>query len=815
MMTLTEFLERQTARHGGLPALQYRPRYRTIGWTYTQLAERTALLADALTGAGIRPGDRVLLHSHNSPGWVAAFFAVVQCGGVVVPLNPRSPLEQVQRIVESARPRLLLRSRRSLAPGPVALPAWDIEADAGGFPSRLAAADKTDDEPPPAVVEILYTSGTTGDPKGVMLTHANLLFDMEALSERVPLQSQDRVINLAPLFHAYGQMTGMLCPLLGGCAVRHVGPPTTRAIQEALQYFPATHLILVPEILKALIQRVEQGMGRIPGGLSRLLRGRIRRRISPTLHTLICGGAPLEPELEEKCRDLGFEVLQGYGLTETSPAVAANAPGAHRLGSVGRPLAGLELKLAADGEVLVRGPMVMAGYYRRPELTADAFEGEWLRTGDIGRLDEDGYLYLQGRRRYRIITESGENVFPEDIEAELNRVDGVLDSAVIGRVEAGRTLIHAVLLCSPPQAQAAVAEANRRLAPHQHIVSWSVWPEPDFPRSVTRKVRKELVLRSLSERPHQGPESVGLTTATPLKRLLAEVTGVPVNGILDELPVLAGLGIDSMLRIELVARLEERLGVCLEEASITPELTVAGLEILARNTAGIPLAGERPACWSRSAWAVRLRPLAVAVLLQSWIPIVCRLRVEGLEQLRDWSEPRIFMANHRSYLDSVALALALPPALRNRLCIAAATSVLYRRYAWAVPLAELTLNAFPLPTEFDENIQSGFNAIGHRLDEGGSVLLFPEGQMNRGAQPLLPLKGGTGVIAVEMQTPVVPVAIRGAERVLPPGVLLPRERGIVTVRFGKPLSFGSDAAYSDATNTIQKAIEELLQELSC
>ncbi|MFM8445214.1 MAG: 1-acyl-sn-glycerol-3-phosphate acyltransferase, partial [Methylococcus sp.] len=337
-------------------------------------------------------------------------------------------------------------------------------------------------------------------------------------------------------------------------------------------------------------------------------------------------------------------------------------------------------------------------------------------------------------------------------------------------------------------------------------------PEPDFPRSATRKVRKELVLRSLSERPHQEPEPAGLTTATPLKRLMAEVTGVPVNGILDDLPVLTGLGIDSMLRIELVARLEERLGICLEEASITPELTVGGLEVLARNTAGIPLAGERPSRWSRSAWAEHLRPWAVAVLLQSWVPIFCRLRVEGLEHLRGLAEPRIYLANHRSYLDSVAFALALPPAQRNRLCIAAATSVLYRRYAWAVPLAELTLNAFPMPTELDENIQQGFDTIGHRLDEGQSVLLFPEGQMNRGVRPLLPLKGGTGVIAVEMQTPIVPVAIRGTERILPPGVILPRRRGIVTVSFGKPVAWGPDDAYTAATNTIREAMERLLQD---
>ena len=809
MLTLPEFLDRQTTRYAGLPALQYRPRYRTLRWTYGDLAGQTAALAGSLSAAGLQPGDRVLLHSDNSPAWVAAFFAVARCGAVVVPLNPRSPPEHVQRIVDSARPRLLPRSRRSAAVGAGGLPAWHI--DSAGPRPPLARAEDPLDESLPSVAEILYTSGTTGDPKGVMLTHENLLSDMAALSERVPLTPQDRVINLVPLFHAYGQMTGMLCPLLGGCEVRHVGPPTSRAIREALTRYPATHLILVPEILKTLLQRLEQDLGRLPGGLSRILRGRVRRRLSPTLRTLVCGGAPLDPELEDQCRALGFEILQGYGLTETSPALAANAPETHRRGSVGRPLSGLEIRLAADGEILVRGPMVMAGYYRQPQSTAEAFAGDWLRTGDIGRLDPDGYLFLRGRKKYRIIAESGENVFPEDIEAELNLVAGVVDSAVIGRAEAGRTLIHAVLLCPEHRAQAAVDQANQRLEPHQRIVSWSIWPEPDFPRSVTRKVRKEIVSRSLREIRKPPPAAAGAPEPTPIKRLLAEVSGVPVADIPDDLPILSGLGIDSMLRIELVARLEESLGLCLEEARIAPGLTVAGLEALARARTGVPPAGERYPRWPQSAWAKRLRPPAVGLLLRSWLPLCCRLRVEGLEHLIDPEGPRIYMANHLSYLDSAAFALALPPPLRDRLCIAAATSVLYRRYAWAVPLAELTLNAFPFPTELDENIQSGLHAIGHRLDDGWSVLLFPEGRMNRGARPLLPLKGGTGVIAVEMQAPIVPVAISGTARIMPPGAILPRERGIVGVRFGTVLTFAPEDAYTVATERIQDAIEGLLQ----
>ena len=416
---------------------------------------------------------------------------------MLVPLNPRSTPEQIQRIVESARPRLLLRSARCQVVD-TSVPEWII--DSAGFKSvALATDDAMARRQPADLAEIIYTSGTTGDPKGVMLTHANLLSDMEALSQAVPLAPHHKILNLVPLFHAYGQMTGMLCPLRGGCEVSHVTLPTSRTIQEALANVPATHLILVPEILKTLMDRLEHRLGRMPGFMTRLLRERIRARISRTLHTIVSAGAPLDPELEEKCRSLGFEVLQGYGLTETSSAVTVNSPAAHRTGSVGKPLAGVHLKLAADGEILVRGPMVMAGYYQQPQRTKAAFAEGWFKTGDIGRIDHEGFLYLHGRKQYMIIGAGGENVFPEDLEGELNRIDGVADSTVVGLVEAGRTVIHAVLICHPDQAQSVVDQANRRLAPHQQIASWSLWPEADFPRSVTRKVRKEVVIRRLMQ----------------------------------------------------------------------------------------------------------------------------------------------------------------------------------------------------------------------------------------------------------------------------------------------------------------------------
>ena len=809
MNPLDEFFGDRIRRFEGLPALQYRPRYRTLHWRFADLARETIELAEALSAAGIGPGDRVLLQAGNSPYWVAAFFAVARCGGVLVPANPRIPEPQLRRVIHDAKPRLILRSRLGMA-GASGLPEWVLE-DASVRPEPIPAPLHDEERPPEGLAEILYTSGTTGDPKGVMLTPTNLLSDMAGLSQAVPLTPDDHVLNLVPLFHAYGQTAGMLCPLAGGCPVSHVVQPTSRAIQESLARVPATYLILVPEILKTLMDRLEQRLGRWPGFMTRLYRDRIRRRLSPTLHTICCGGAPLDPRLEEKCHALGFEVLQGYGLTETSPVITANTPTAHRLGSVGRPVAGAQLRLADDGEVQVRGPMLMAGYFRQPELTFRVLVDGWFRTGDLGWLDDQGFLYLRGRRKYLIIGPGGENVFPEDLEAELIHQPGVTDATVIGLERAGRTLIHAVLICRPELAAPAVASANRALAPHQQIQDWSLWSDGDFPRSETHKVLREQVLAQV-----QGSRNSPLPRALmishellPLRRLLAELSGVPLDSIGEETRIISGLAVDSLMRLELATRLEDELGLCINETDITPDLTVAELGARLRQRQPLTASTVYPRRFQEP-WASRLRPWLAGLLLKSWVPWCCRLRVGGLEHLDSLSGPCLFVANHRSYLDSAVVALSLPEAWQRRLGIAAATEVLYRRYAWAAPLAELTLNAFPLPTGLQENIQSGFNTMGRLLDDGWSVLLFPEGQMNRIDGRLQPLRAGTGVLAVEMGVPVVPVAIIGTERVVPPDRIWPRARGRVTVRLGSPLSFSAQTPYELARDRIETAMRQLL-----
>jgi len=801
--SFSEFLDAVVGRYGPRLAVQYRPRYRTLRWSYLELGNRVGQLSSLLAKHGVGAGDRVFLFAENSPHWVAAFFAIAARGAIVVPLNPKSPPDQLDKLARSAGPSLVLASPRCRWEG-TRLPVVDIEHPATAPSDRSAApAD------PAQLAEIIYTSGTTGDPKGVMLTHANLLSDLDAVSRAVPLKPDDHVLSLVPLFHVYGQMTSLFCPLAAGCAISYLAAPTTRSVLEALAHTPATHMVAVPEVLKTMMDRLETRVGGIPGFLRPLLRDRIRTRISTSLRTIVCGGAPLDPIVEEKWWALGFEVLQGYGLTETSPVIAANTPKAHRIGSVGKPLEDAELRIASDGEILVKGPMVMAGYFRDPARTEAAFADGWLKTDDAGRFDSDGFLYVYGRKRYMILGPGGENVFPEDIEAVLNRTAGVTDSAVVGLDSGGRTLIHAVLLGDEARAAGIVAEANRHLAPHQHVMSWSVWPEADFPRSVTRKVKKDEVLRRLRREPEVRARPSGRTT--PLRLLLAQVAGAEASALSGDTRLVPDLGLDSLLRIETVARIEEDLGVCLDETDIGPLTKVADLEaLLERRQGRMPKLAAYPR-WSLSPWASKLRPLAQKVFLEWWIAPFCRLQISGLEHLAALEGPAIFMANHRSYLDSAIASFALPDPIRYRLAIAAATGVLYTRYRWAVPVGELSLNAFPLPSGPDENIRPGLELIGRLLDDGWNVLIFPEGQMNRSGLGIQPLRRGAGTIAVDMGVPVVPMVIEGTEKVMPPGRIVPRAVATVSVRFGAPLRPGETETHGQMLTRIEEDLRRLLQ----
>lgn len=804
MNDLNDLLDVAVRQHADRTALVFRARYRTQRWTFANLHSHVDRLARALFAAGVKEDDRVLLLGGNSPYWVAAFFAAVARGAVVVPLNPRSPVEQLQRIVASCEPKLLLCSTHTPWPGgPIAT----IEIE------KVASMEGSAPLPPIAIApdqlaEIVYTSGTTGEPKGVMLTHANLLACVRALDEAIPLQPGANVVSIVPLFHLYGQMGGLLYPLSRGCAVTYVPSLSSRVILDTFARTPARFLVAVPEFLKTVMERLEEQLLKHPLPLRGIARRLVRRRGFPTLDTIISGGAPLSPELEAKWQALGFEVLQGYGLTETSPMIACNTRRAHRYGSVGKPIRDVTVAIAPDGEILVRGPNIMAGYFRDEPRTRQVLQDGWLKTDDSGRFDEDGFLYVFGRKKYMILGPSGENVFPEDIESELNVAAGVRDSAVVGVEKDGYMIIHAVLLSDRADGDAIVAEANRRLASHQRIMSWSLWPEADFPRSATRKVKKEEILRWLATRQATGVPAA--TQATPITRLIAQVTHTDPLTITDDTRLVADLYLDSLLRIELVSRIEEEFNREIAENRITEATTVGELRSLIEERQARTQTALRYPRWSLNAGCRVVRPAIQHIGFFSWLSLLCDFHVAGRESLSHLQGPVIFMANHRSYLDGSVLTQALPRRFRNRLAIAAAYDPLYERFPKIAPFADLSFNTYPFGTRLSENIKPSLEYTGSLLDDGWSVLIFPEGQMNRREQPLLPLRGGTGILAVEMQTPIVPMSIAGTEQILPPDLLMPRRRGRVDIRFGQPLVFTPSDSYGEATQTIERAIGELL-----
>jgi long-chain acyl-CoA synthetase len=807
MNNLYTLFETSIDRHAPRLAIQFRPRYRTLAWTYGELGAHVAHLSRALEAKGIGPGDRVLLYAGNSPYWVAAYFGILARGAIVVPLNPQGMPDQLDRIVASAEPKLLLISTRS--PWPAKPVPWvRIEQAVGDHldePLEMPGRDTDLSD----LAEIVYTSGTTAEPKGVMLTHGNLLANIEATAEITPLQSSDQVISLVPLFHMYGQMTSLLYPLKQGSAVTYVASPSSRVILDTLAHTPATHLVVVPEFLKTMMGRLQERLVSVPNFARPLLRNHIRAQISKTLHTMACGGAPLDPEVERQWRALGFEVVQGYGLTETSPVIAGNTRTHHRLGSAGKPLKDIEVKLSPEGEILVKGPNVMKGYFRDERRTEQVFQEGWFKTEDAGRFDEDGFLYVSGRKKYMILGSGGENVFPEDLEAELNKIPGVKDSAVIGLEERGRTVIHAVLLCDQCDGHAIVERANQHLAPHQRIMRWSLWPQADFPRSATRKVRKEEVIRQLRSQAEAKPAGAQ-GTVTPLIRLLAQITQQDPHSIHESTKIAHDLGLDSLLRIELVSRIEEELNVVIEENQIAAQTTVAELEARLNEQKKRPPRITKYPRWSLSTWANTLRPLAQNLLFYPWLSLLCPLRVRGIEYLKDLKQPVIFMPNHRSFLDAPLAAFAMPPPYRHKLAIAAGTPTLYTRYGWFVPLAELAFNSYPFPTQTGENIKPALEYTGRLLDNGWNVLVFPEGELNRTDQPMQALRGGAGVLAVEMQVPVIPMAILGTERILPPDTALPRRRGRVEIHFGRPIQLQPEQNYAEATRQIEQAIGNLL-----
>jgi long-chain acyl-CoA synthetase len=517
MVTLGAFLEELAARYGSQPAVQYKPGEITEVWTYSELLERANRVALWLMEQGVERGDRVIMQAPNSPAWVAAFFGTLRVGAIVVPLDVASGPDFVRLIVNLTEPRFALLSATARS-------SWSFEISTGVVEELNGLPQTNKQVPDPGIgeddiAEIVFTAGTTGNPKGVMITHGNMLADLEGANQYVPDTPHFRTVSILPLSHVLEQNVGMLLAMKRGASIFYLASRQPATIFAALAEHGATTMILVPQMLQlfmAAIEREVKKQGKektwqrsmqvarfMPMKVRRMMFRTVHERLGGVLDFLVTGGAPIDPGLIRKWELLGVPIIQGYGATEAAGVISATPLNDRNPETVGRPIPGLQMKLADDGEVLLKGPSISPGYWRNPKATEESFQDGWYKTGDLGNFDKEGRLYLHGRKKDMIVLSSGQKVYPQDVEQVLLGMEGVGDAAVVGMPSDQGQQVHAVLIFKPDvgavDAEQVIRQANEKLATSQRIRGVTVWPEPELPRTWTLKVKKHEVLKRLLE----------------------------------------------------------------------------------------------------------------------------------------------------------------------------------------------------------------------------------------------------------------------------------------------------------------------------
>jgi long-chain acyl-CoA synthetase len=798
--TLQELVPR-LASFGDRRAVGLRGAYAARWWTYRELQARAAGVAAVLERRGVGRGDRVAIRGSNSPEWAAALFGVLLRGAVAVPIDADATPARVEAALGAAKPKVVLFDDALEAPRET--------------PDHLDVVEVGPDDP----AVLLFTSGSTRDPQPLLLTHRNLAFQLDGFRRWRALTRPHafRLLALSPLSHVQGLVVGLLVPLSLGLSVLYSESVAPAHVITTIRTNRINLLLAVPGVQHMLAQALQGEVGRDGRTLAeraagiRWFLGRrhvlflaTRRRLGYAFSTLLVGGAALPPEDERFWYEAGYVLAQGYGLTETSALVSVhvNSPFGARLGSVGRALGRQDIRID-HGEVLVRGSNVAPGQ-------ADP-EG-WLRTGDLGRLDGRGRLWLGGRANDVIVTTEGLNVRAEEVEAALRGVCGVRD-AVVG----GNGRVRAVLLLDPDaRADAVVAAANAGLEPYQRVRSWSVWPAADFPRTSLLKVRRADVLDAAGAAVDGTADEGGLDfdavrSESDRRRRLELLARYVLETDGEAHARIEELGLGSLDVLELLTLIEERAARPVS-AAVTPATTVVELRraIDLQTPPRTRLPSRQPR-WA-GGWPGRAaRTVTRPLLVGGWSHVSARVAAE-----RSGSWPRgpviVAAAPHRHWLDGFAVQAALPGGRRT---ITVTNRDFGERFAPAVPRRErLAVGLayhllWPLAFEFAivpnyGSTRIGLNELGRALDRGLSAISFPKGLAPPG-RPNPRHEPGMAAIAVQSETPIVPAWLEGNDDL----AVFRRGRPRVTVRFGDPIAVRAPMTPDEVVERVEHAFTAL------
>jgi long-chain acyl-CoA synthetase len=836
-------------------ALELQRRDHIESCTYDELHSWAESVGRWIAENHFAPGSRLAILADNHPRWVATYLGIIASGCVAVPLDTALHDDQVIKLlkdsgtsavfVDAKHVPVTRRAVSELRAGLILTDPDRVTGQTGddhflaNLPEIFKAGPgsfkpvtvKTDD-----LASLLYTSGTTADPKGVMLTHGNFLGEVEAVFNWVDIGPNDALLGVLPLFHVLALMANLLLPLVKGSRVVYLETLNTTELLKALQERNITAFAVVPQFFYLIHERIFQEIkkrGPVTQKvfaamvlLNRALRKaginagpilfrRIHHTLGPKMRYLATGGSRFDPAIAQDFYDLGIDVMQALGLTETAAAIYVNSPGDIVIGSCGKAMKGVEGKIIdpqpqedggpAVGELAVRGACVMKGYWNRPEATAAVMRDGWFLTGDLGYFDSKGNLFLTGRKKEVIVLSNGKNVYPEEIEAHYLKSPFIKEIAVMGlegKPGEERDRLYAVIVPNFDELKKRkivnakevirfdIEGLSPQIATTKRISSYEIWQD-DLPRTTTRKIKRfEVQKRVQSNQAKKLSDDSELPPEKPLTpedtawleqpdvqrglKVLRETSHSAPPNLRPTHNLELDLGFDSMQRVELLSRLEEELGGNVEESRLTDIYTVRDLidAVLQSAASGD---GKRASRAPFAGWKAILAedpddPEVLALTRPNrfkttfWY-LVSRLgqvialdrfdlKVSGIEKLPK-SGPYLLCSNHQSYLDPLILASVIP-AERFRRLFAVGTSEIFgeglmRRVARSLNVVVV---------DPDTNLVPAMRAGAFGLRHGMALVLYPEGERSIDGKPRI-FKKGAAILSTHLQVPIVPIAIEG------------------------------------------------------
>ncbi len=823
---------------------------------YGNLLITTKGIASHLIQNKIKKGDRIAIISENRPEWCTSYLAISLSGGIAVPIDAQLGPDEIRNLLADSESKLVFHTSKTEENVKRAVKVSTnqslfvklINFDSPEF-KDLFRTKEVNEYPritEEDVASIIYTSGTTGIPKGVQLTHKNFCSDAEAIIKAEIVTQKDNVFSVLPFHHTYPFMCTFLVPIFLGAASTFApslkGPELISTIKDK----NVTILIGVPQLLElirngilnrikqlpGLIQKIMVGILNLGGNLKKSLGINLGRLIFKSAHNafgerfrlIASGGAKLAPEVMKDLEAFGFTVVEGYGLTETSPVVTFNPIKERREGSAGKPLPSVEIKIIhpegtqelgvmEEGEVAIKGPMVMKGYYKNPQATGQAIKEGWFFSGDLGYKDKDGYLFITGRLKEVIVLGSGKNVYPEEVEKQYMKIPLIKEICVMGIEEKGIVeSLQAVIVPNLEYAKKAqignlqetlkweINNISLQLPPYMRIKGYTIYPDP-LPKTPLGKLRRFMVkdlikakgkeLRAKKEDKDLIEDETGRKVIECIKPLLKE--RFPIQST-DNLEL--DLGLDSLARIELVVSLEKAFSMTLPETFAAEIQTVGELvkRIKEYGTRGV-IEIEKMPMWkdilktepgfddrkkvglhhSFLEWLIILICLGTVKI---FFKIFFRLKVEGLENLPE-KGPYIITPNHASYLDGFnVVAALLSKSFRDLYSLG------FQKYFTGRFKESFARLAHIIPIDPETYLNRALRMASYILRNGKSLLIFPEGGRSYDGE-LMEFKKGVGILSIELNVPVIPAYIKGSFEALPRGAIRPKFTEM-EIAFGKP-----------------------------